>query len=80
MGEAQTRPWQELLSQARERFFCGKNGGFICIGHRHEAPVLRKKTQIEQLLRAERFRLGIVFGRGIDHQLHAFYGQFAVGG
>jgi len=62
------------LAQAGERFFGGKNGGFICVGHSDWIRVLRKKAQVEQLLDGERLSLRVVFGGGIDHQLHAFYG------
>ena len=62
------------LAQTRKRFFSGENGGFTCIGHSHCTRVLRQKAQIEQLLGREGLCLGIIFGGGIDHQLHAFYG------
>jgi len=54
--------------------FQRSSGGFICVDHSDWIRVLRKKAQVEQLLDGERLSLRVVFGGGIDHQLHAFYG------
>ena len=46
----------------------------FCVGHSDRIRVLRKKAQVKQLLGGKRLSLRVVFGGGIDHQLHAFYG------